>query len=1016
MKKVLILHNSVIMPSDLLSRLEYDGYLPFCSLFSEINAIKSIEIKQYDVVLLVIPEMSVGGIRHNKYLNEISRLLPVILVTSFIDTTILESLDKLCLYGCLVSPFSDEQLCSTIELSCHNHKLSKRCNSGVEKALVESERSYAMLLSNLPGMAYTCDNDRDWTMRFVSEGCYKLTGYEPESLINSKDLAFNDLITVEYKDRVWQKWQSALSRKESFQDEYTIITASGELKWVWEQGKGVYDDEGKIIAIEGFITDITEQKKAEEALRESESRYRSLFENKHSVMLIVEPETGAILDANPAALSFYGWSLEEFRRKNIMEINALSIPDVKKELNCAIKHQINHFFFKHRLADGSIRDVEVFSGPIIMEGRILLYSIINDITERNKFDQELRLNHFVIDHATIGIFRIDEDGNIVSVNDYACDSLGYSREELCQMNVLDIDPTFTFDKWLGHRLKMRQMKSETVETIHRRKDGTEFPVDVTINYMEYEGKLFSVSFAKNITKRKLAEKALMESEELFRTTLYSIGDGVITTDTNGCLRQMNHVAEKLTGWLEKEAMGKPLEVIFRVINEDTRQQVEIPVRKVLREGQIVGLANHTLLISKDNREIPIADSGSPIINQKGDITGVVLVFRDQTEERVAQKALMESEARFRKLVVTAPEAIFVQTEGCFTYVNPAALRLFGAESQEQLLGKSILERIHPDYRDIVRERMHLVNNEQQNVPAIEEVYLRLDGTSFTVELSVMPLNYDGLNGALVFFRDITERKQLEMALLRAKMISDEANRTKNEFLANTSHELRTPLNSIIGFSDLLLDGEMDEITEKQRKYIRIINESGHLLLNIINRILDISSIDYGQMNLNYTKFNLCNAIQDTCVMMQTLANRKSIELIVDVDSRINEINADIVKFKEIVSNLVDNSVKFTPNGGTVVVSAIQNENGVEVSVTDTGIGISEEHIGKIFDPFFQVDSSTTRRYGGTGLGLALIKQFIVMHGGNIWVKSEPSKGTRFSFTIPIQGHSSYPKDLNYFDT
>ncbi|MFA0823136.1 MAG: PAS domain-containing protein [Methanomethylovorans sp.] len=221
----------------------------------------------------------------------------------------------------------------------------------------------------------------------------------------------------------------------------------------------------------------------------------------------------------------------------------------------------------------------------------------------------------------------------MSVNDHACESLGYSREELYGMTILDIDPTFTFEKWLEHRQKMRQMKSGTIETIHRRKDGTVFSVDVTITYIEYEGKLFSVSFARNITKRKLAEKALRESEELFRTTLYSIGDGFITTDTNGCLRQMNHVAEKLTGWSEKEAVGKPLEEVFNIINEDTRQQVEIPVRKVLREGQIVGLANHTLLISKDNREIPIADSGSPIVNERGEITGVVLVFRDQTEER-----------------------------------------------------------------------------------------------------------------------------------------------------------------------------------------------------------------------------------------------------------------------------------------------------------------------------------------------------------------------------------------------
>jgi len=671
-------------------------------------------------------------------------------------------------------------------------------------------------------------------------------------------------------------------------------------------------------------------------------------------------------------------------------------------MDLATKAQRTHFSFKHLLADGSVRDVEVFSGPIYMNGKMLLYSIINDITERNRMEQELRLNQFCIDHSAVGIFRIEEpDGRIVSVNDHACQSLGYSREELCSMTVLDIDPTFTIETWLEHRKNVRHLKSGTIETIHRKKDGTEFPVEVTVNYMEYEGKLFSLSFARDITKRKVAEKALKESEEFFRTTLYSIGDGVITTDTNGCLRQMNPVAEKLTGWTEAEARGKQLEEIFNIVNEDTRKQVEIPVRRVLREGRVVGLANHTLLISKDYREIPIADSGSPIVNEKGEIIGVVLVFRDQTEERAAQKALMESESRFRQLVENAPEAIFVQTNGCFAYVNPAALRLFGVDSASQLIGQPVMERFHPDFRDIVRERIHLLNDMCEEVPNIEEIYLRLDGTPFNVEVSAVPITYDGLNGSLVFFRDITERKQVERALIRAKMVSDEANRSKTEFLANTSHELKTPLNSIIGFSELMLAGELGNISEQQKKYIGTILESGYLLLNIINRILDISSINYGRMGLSYTKFDLCNAIQDTCAMMQAAANRKSIELIVDIDPQINEINADIIKFKEVVYNLVDNSVKFTPYGGFVIITATQNESHVKISVADNGIGIAKENIERIFDPFYQVDSSTTRRYSGTGLGLALINQLVKMHGGNIWVESEPGKGSTFTFTIRI---------------
>lgn len=369
MKKVLVLQNSVSKPSALLHQLECNGYLPLSSPFPLINILEQIKAKQYDVVLLNITEGVIRDIGKNQALCVISNILPLIFVTPSIDDNLLESLGKIHVYGCLVPPFSDEQLCSTIELACYNHKLSHKCLTDSEKAEVESEINYEVLLSNLPGMAYRCDNDRDWTMRFVSEGCYRLTGNESEAIINSKDLSFNDLITSENRERIWKKWQAALAEKEIFQDEYAITTATGEIKWVWEQGKGIYDDNGNIIAIEGFITDITEKKKVEEALRESESRYHSLFENTHSAMLILDHETGAIIDANPAAVSFYGWAHEELRCKNIAEINALPPSEVKEKLDCATKHQINHFFFSHRLADGSVRDVEVFSSPIIMKGK-----------------------------------------------------------------------------------------------------------------------------------------------------------------------------------------------------------------------------------------------------------------------------------------------------------------------------------------------------------------------------------------------------------------------------------------------------------------------------------------------------------------------------------------------------------------------------------------------------------------------------------------------------------------------
>lgn len=254
-----------------------------------------------------------------------------------------------------------------------------------EKALRESERRLASWMGNLPGMAYRCNNDPAWTMEFVSEGCRSLTGYSPEEL--QRD--YFRIIHPEDREQVWETVQAALSANKPFQVEYRIRTRSGDQRWVWEQGLGVFSEKGEVTAVEGILVDITDRKGTEQALTESEARYRSLFENNHAVMLVVDPSNGDVVDANPAAVSWYGWSREDLCSKNIREINMLS----QKELQAAIRRariqQDWRFQFQHRRADGTRRDVEVFSGPVKVGERSLLYSIVHDITEKKKIEQAL---------------------------------------------------------------------------------------------------------------------------------------------------------------------------------------------------------------------------------------------------------------------------------------------------------------------------------------------------------------------------------------------------------------------------------------------------------------------------------------------------------------------------------------------------------------------------------------------------------------------------------------------------
>jgi len=265
-----------------------------------------------------------------------------------------------------------------------------------------------------------------------------------------------------------------------------------------------------------------------------------------------------------------------------------------------------------------------------------------------------------------------------------------------------------------------------------------------------------------------------------------------------------------------------------------------------------------------------------------------------------------------------------------------------------------------------------------------------------------------------FSRHVTVRNRDELGTLAANLnrMSDElgrlydqleaANRHKSEFLANMSHELRTPLNAIIGFSDVLLERTFGEINQKQEQYVSIILTSGRHLLSLINDILDLSKIEAGRMELELTSFDLPSAIENTTILVRDRAARHSLTLTMEVDPDLGEFVGDERKFKQILLNLLSNAVKFTPDGGQIGVRAGRVDGVVEISVSDTGIGIAPDDQEAIFEEFRQVGTDYVRKREGTGLGLALTRKFIELHGGKIGVASELGKGSTFTVTLPVR--------------
>jgi PAS domain S-box-containing protein len=387
-----------------------------------------------------------------------------------------------------------------------------------------------------------------------------------------------------------------------------------------------------LVKHEGYLAQlpaILEKVQKQAELQRSEARYHSMFENNHAVMLVVNPSDGRIVDANPAACSFYGYVPETIRNMNISEINTSSLPQIRAELTQALAMGQNSFSFRHRLASGDIRDVEVFSGPIELGGQKLLYSIIHDVTERKRAEEGLRLARFCLDNAAMGVFQINERGEIVDVNEQGCNSLGYSREELLGMTFFNIDPDFT--RWASC--------SGTFETHHRRKDGTVFPVEVTVNFLKYDGASVCFSFVHNITERKQADKALRESEANFRklssqfhALLDSIPDSITLQSPDLRMLWANNGAVTGTELKPDEVVGMHC---YALKHNRTNPCDPCPVQECFLTGKptssVMELADGK---TWELRTIPIHEANG--------ITAVIEVARDITEHRKLEDQLRHS--------------------------------------------------------------------------------------------------------------------------------------------------------------------------------------------------------------------------------------------------------------------------------------------------------------------------------------------------------------------------------------
>ncbi len=635
---------------------------------------------------------------------------------------------------------------------------------------------------------------------------------------------------------------------------------------------------------------------------------------------------------------------------------------------------------------------------------------------------------------------------------------------------------------------------------------------------------------EDITERRRTEEALAAQQEWLRVTLGSIGDAVIATDAEGRVTFLNPSAEALTGWTDLDAKGLPLERIFPIVNEETRRTVENPVTKALREGAVVGLANHTLLIRKDGTETPIDDSAAPIRDVAGQGIGVVLVFRDVTERRKAERMAQEAREYAESIVATVREALLVldddlrvrsanasfyrtfrvtpaETEGCLLYDlgnrqwDIPALRTlleeilpqqssfndFEVTHDFEAIGRKVMllnarrlrrgpadpglillavedvterRRAEEERRELETRFTSLVKNikdhsiftldpegritswnreaerilgygeaealgqhfsiifspedRQAGVPADElhtalsegraedeRWHVRKGGEQFWA-LGIVTPTRDAAGqhtGFSKILRDMTDRKRLEEELHRRVQQLQEADRHKDEFLAMLGHELRNPLAPLRSLAEVLQRQRLDG-PALERAHAMMARQVEHLT-RLVDDLLDVSRLTRGKVELRKEVVDLAGVVDRAVEMASPLVEGRGHELMVSLPRRTLRVEGDLTRLTQVVFNLLSNAVKYTEAQGRIWLTAEREGGQAVLRVRDNGSGMSAELLPRVFDLFTQGERKPDRSQGGLGLGLALVKRLVEMHGGTVEAHSAGlGQGSAFVVRLP----------------
>lgn len=743
-----------------------------------------------------------------------------------------------------------------------------------------------------------------------------------------------------------------------------------------------------------------------------------LTENAKEGIVILQD--GMIKYADPQIVGFFNTSLEELKLIPFIEFIH---PEDKKAVISIYKKRVSgteiaeKYTFRVISRDGGYASIENAGFMIVWEGRPATLNLVTEVTERIKSETNLRNSEekyrSVVHSSPNGILILDHEGVIVDMNSAFLDIGGFRREDYLNRKVIETPGLNEDQRKKASEYYGKLISGEEVspfEIRFTRIDGeiryAEIRIRIIIPSEETSG---VIAICSDITEKKLASEKIANSERRFRELLEKMIEATISVDLNGVIIDFNKAFHRLTLSSKEGLIGKNLNDF---IPDEWRKEDEKHKNEALERGYC---DSFELNIKREKQhQIPVEVLCYLREDDKGEPEGYWYFFKDIQKRKQFENDLADSEIQLKTVLEYSPVSVIItDTDGKIEYVNPKFAETSGY-TYEEVLGKnpSILKSGNTS-EELYKSLWDTITSGKQWKGEIQNK--TKSGKLYWESASISGVKSD--KGEVTHFvgikEDITDRKNAITEMQEAKDKAEESDRLKTAFLANMSHEIRTPMNAIVGFSELLRTTNV--LGPEREEYFNIINNSCNILSNLIDDIIDLAKIEAGQTTIAE---DLCRPYELMRELQRYFEEEikklgKPIKLVMDASIDPDMIiKSDEFRLRQILSNIIGNAVKFTEKGIIAWGCTVEKERNIKFFVKDTGIGISPENIKLVFDRFRQMDDSSIRKYGGTGLGLPVSKSLVDLMGGEIWVESQIGKGSEFYFTIPYKPVKGEPYKEN----